>query len=235
MADAVDHRLIYVRQAEEYDLLVSREDYQGHILPALASIRPWAGLEVVELGAGTGRLTRLLGPKARNVLALDLSAHMLAEARPTLSRAGLDNCRLIQGDGRHLPLASRVADLVIAGWTFGHFVSWYRPAWRQEVERAVAEMLRALRPGGTAVILETLGTGRTTPRPPTKGLAAYYALLENQLGFSLTWIRTDYRFCSLAEAERLIRFFFGPQLASQVTQKGEPIVPECTGLWWRTT
>jgi hypothetical protein len=35
----IDHEEIYGAEAEGYDLLVSREDYQGHVLPALREIR----------------------------------------------------------------------------------------------------------------------------------------------------------------------------------------------------
>ncbi|MDX1523773.1 MAG: class I SAM-dependent methyltransferase, partial [Anaerolineae bacterium] len=60
----------------------------------------------------------------------------------------------------------------------------------------------------------------------------YYAFLEQSLGFAYTWIRTDFQFESLAEAERLNRFFFGDDLAEQVLKNEWVIVPECTGIWW---
>ena len=81
--------------------------------------------------------------------------------------------------------------------------------------------------------METLGTGRESPLPPTPGLADYYAHLENQRGFSGTWIRTDYLFDSLEEAIDLVRFFFGETLANQVNVSQSPLVPECTGIWWK--
>ena len=52
-------------------------------------------------------------------------------------------------------------------------------------------------------------------------------------GFASTWVRTDYRFSSAAEAEELIGFFFGPELAARVAGEGMLVVPECTGIWWR--
>jgi hypothetical protein len=103
-------------------------------------------------------------------------------------------------------------------------------AWREQVGRALAEIKRVLRPGGTAIILETLGTGHETPHPPD-ALVAYYAFLEEE-GFVSTWVRTDYRFASLAEAEALIRFFFGHDLAAQAVRENWVVLPECTGLWW---
>ncbi|MCC7207638.1 MAG: class I SAM-dependent methyltransferase, partial [Anaerolineae bacterium] len=50
--------------------------------------------------------------------------------------------------------------------------------------------------------------------------------------FGSTWVRTDYRFASLAEAERLTRFFFGDALADEVVRRKWVTLPECTGLWW---
>ena len=103
-----------------------------------------------------------------------------------------------------------------------------------ERARDMAEMKRVLRPGGTAVIFETLGTGSEEPNPPTETLAAYYAYLENEQGFSTTWIRTDYQFESVSEAGELAGFFFGDDLAAQVTANEWVILPECTGIWWLT-
>jgi ubiquinone/menaquinone biosynthesis C-methylase UbiE len=102
------------------------------------------------------------------------------------------------------------------------------------ISQALAEVRRVLRRGGTAVIIETLGTGRETPQPPSPALAEYYAWLEGEHGFSATWIRTDYRFASLEEAARLTGFFFGVGFAAQVVENRWVDVPECTGIWWRT-
>lgn len=230
-----DFRYIYDNQAEQYERLISREDHHGNIKPALAQILPLAGLEVVEVGAGTGRLTRLLAPEVRRITAFDRSTHMLSVAQQQLATSGLDNWRLGSADNRQLPLKSGWADLTIAGWSLGHSVGWYPGSWQQEVGRALAEMSRVLRPGGTIVLLETLGTNRATPRPPTPGLVAFFAWLEQEQGFRRTWIRTDYCFASVQEADELARFFFGDEMADNILAAGSPVVPECTGIWWRST
>jgi hypothetical protein len=36
------------------------------------------------------------------------------------------------------------------------------------------------------------------------------------------------------EAEELTRFFFGDELANRIKNEGLLIVPECTGIWWKT-
>jgi ubiquinone/menaquinone biosynthesis C-methylase UbiE len=230
-----DFQTIYAQHADQYDQLVAREDYQGNIIRTLSQIRPLAGLDVVELGAGTGRLTTLLAPQARSMRVFDASQHMLDVASEKLARSGLENWEVAVADSRMLPVGDASADLSIAGWTFGHLTEWQAETWRDEIGRALGEMLRVLRPGGTAIVLETLGTGRETPQPPNAGLAAYYAMLEQEYRFSTTWIRTDYRFNSATEAAVLTSFFFGTAMPASVAAEGYAIVPECTGVWWLTT
>jgi hypothetical protein len=63
-------------------------------------------------------------------------------------------------------------------------------------------------------------------------LADYYGRLERQHGFQRQWIRTDYQFHSVSEAERLTRFFFGDQLADRIVSEKLTRLPECTGIWY---
>lgn len=227
-----DFQKIYQTQANDYDLLVSREDYQGNLSKALNTICTLTECAVVEFGAGTGRLTRLIAPQVRSIQAFDLSLHMLSVAAKTLRSLGLSNWEIAVADNRYLPIKASVADIAIEGWSFGHFVGWYPEDWQLEIGKALHEMRRVLRPPGIAIILETMGTGHTTPTPPTEGLATFYQWLEDEHGFSFMSIRTDYRFQDLAEAEHLTRFFFGDTLADRVVQENTLILPECTGLWW---
>ncbi len=229
-----DYEAIYRERAREYDRMVAREDYQQNILRALTRIRPLAGVDVVEMGAGTGRLSRLIAPFVKSIVAFDRSKAMLDVAAEHLKASPLTDWQLVVGDNRHLPAADGIADVSIAGWSFGHATGWYPETWRREIDLAVGQMKRVLRPGGTAIILETLGTGQETSRPPTAALAAYYALLEAERGFAPSWIRTDYRFDSAQEAEVLTRFFFDDALADRVAREGLVILPECTGIWTLT-
>lgn len=231
MTDHFKH--IYASGAAQYDALVSREDHQGHLLPAIEAIRPLDGLDVVEFGAGTGRLTRLIAPRVKSVRAYDDSAHMLEAAAQTLTGMGLANWHVAQADNRALPEEDHSADVTLAGWSFGHMVGWSPDHWRDNIGAMLSEMRRITRPGGVLIILETLGTGTATPAPPTAGLAEYYQWLEEVHGFARTWLRTDYAFMSVGEAEQLTRFFFGDALADRIAAEGVLVLPECTGLWWQ--
>lgn len=231
----VSYEETYANGADRYDALVSAEDFAGNLLPAVERIVALAGLEVVELGAGTGRLTRMLAPRVRSLRAFDGSAHMLAFAEKSLRDGGHgDRVTFAVADNASLPVADASCDLSVEGWSIGHVTVWHPDAWRAHAARAVDEMLRVLRPGGTALLIETLGTGVEAPRVRNPALAGFYAYLENERGFDATWVRTDYRFASRDEAERLVRGFFGDALGDLVAGDERATLPECTGLWWRT-
>ncbi len=223
---------IYAAHADDYDRLVEREDHQSNVIAAIRQLQPLDNAAVVELGAGTGRITRQLVPWIKSMRAFDGSEHMLGVARKHLEKSGFTNWSLEVADNAALPVENASVDLSIAGWSLGHQTAWAEDRWRVTIGAAVDEMLRVLRPGGTAAILETLGTGVSEPAPPNESLAAYYQWLEQVRGFQKIWIRTDYKFASIEEGVELFRFFFGQTRAQRVLDAGSPIVPECTGIWY---
>ena len=223
-----DHAHIYESEAEKYHLLISK---QPNLAPYLDEIRPFAGLDIVDLGAGTGRLSCVVAPAANSLVALDASESMLHVTATRLKQAGLTNWTTKQADHRNIPLYEQSADLIVAGWTICYLANSNDPAWEQNLADVIAEMKRVLRPGGTLIILETMGTGSETPNPPDF-LREYYARLVEAYGFSHKWIRTDYEFESVEQAVELTRFFFGEQLADDVHAQKLTRVPECAGIWW---
>jgi ubiquinone/menaquinone biosynthesis C-methylase UbiE len=222
---------IYAQHADLYERLVSREDYQSNILTTLQRIAPLKGLEVVEPGAGTARLTRILASLARHILALDTSSNMLSTGASLLQERGFNNWQAALADHRSLPVTSHSADLVVSGWSLCYLAVWGGHDWKNDLERAFSEFFRILRPGGKIILLESLGTGNVNPHPPDH-LKEYLAYLD-KAGFRSTWIRTDYRFASLQEAQELVSFFFGDALADKVRQEGWQTLPECTGIYWK--
>lgn len=224
-----DHQEIYREQAAQYELLVSREDYQGNLLRALNELIPFTGQTVVEFGAGTGRLTGLLEPVVRRIYAFDHSPHMLHTAAGKLKQPAL-----AASDHRWMALRNSVADVALSGWSVCYVVVDHPETWQRELSLALDEMRRVTRPGGMLILLETLGTGFEQPTPP-EHLHAYYAALAER-GFQRRWIRTDYRFRSRAEAESSARFFFGEGMIPKIREvRGEVLLPECTGVWWLRT
>jgi ubiquinone/menaquinone biosynthesis C-methylase UbiE len=223
---------IYRTHGEEYERLVAREDYQGNLWRAIEPLLPHGHLSIADMGAGTGRFARLFAPISRHIYCFDRSHHMLSVARRALHDRRVSNFSLLVADNSRVPLESGAVDLSLAGWNFGHSTEWHPGAWQERIRSAVDELLRLARPGGRAMIFETLGTGARQPAAPTEALAAYYEYLEHQRGFTLVQVQTDYRFASLDEAHELTRFFFGDQMGEKVLSEGWITVPEWTGLWW---
>jgi SAM-dependent methyltransferase len=101
-----------------------------------------AGRRVLEIGCGSAPCARWLRTAGADVVALDLSAGMLARAAE-LNRSSGVNVPLVQADAGALPLASGSVDLACSAFGGLPFVA--------DVEGALAEVARVLRPGGRFV------------------------------------------------------------------------------------
>jgi ubiquinone/menaquinone biosynthesis C-methylase UbiE len=150
---------IYTTQAKEYHRLITPEDADSNLLPALLRVHPLAGSRILDLGSGTGRiplLVRRLLPEM--VVGLDLHRAMLREQAGQRARVG-GEWQLVQADMRQLPFPKGWADVVIAGWALGHLRGWYAQDWQEQIGRVVREMHRAVRPAGRVLRLAGRGVG----------------------------------------------------------------------------
>jgi SAM-dependent methyltransferase len=103
---------------------------------------------VLDLGAGTGKLTRLLLRRFADVVAVEPDPGMLRLLLPL----GL-GARVLTGSAEKIPLEDASVDAVFAAETFH--------VW--DGERALAEVARVLRPGGVFVLMWNLPAGPTEP------------------------------------------------------------------------
>jgi SAM-dependent methyltransferase len=146
--------------ADEYER--ARPSYPDD---AVAFVVERAGLHpgrtVVDVGAGTGKLTRLLVPSGARVIAAEPVAEMRAKLQEAEPRA-----EAIDATAEELPLADGAADAITVAQAF----NWF------DHDRALPELHRVLRPGGLLVLVWNM---RDTADPLQRGLERLLRPLRN--------------------------------------------------------
>lgn len=96
------------------------------LMDRLHRIVDLSGLELVDLGAGTGRATIEAARKARRVIAVDRFEAVIPYGRERIAQAGLTNVTYIRADNDHLPLADNCLDASICAWAVWNRQEAYR-------------------------------------------------------------------------------------------------------------
>lgn len=129
--------LSFGSQAAAYER--GRPSYPPEAVDWLLAANPGSPVrEVLDLGAGTGKLTSRLVERGLNVVAVDPSAELLDVLRTTLPETPA-----LLGSAEQIPLPDNSVDAVLVAQAW----HWFDP------ERAVAEAARVLRPGGRLGLL----------------------------------------------------------------------------------
>lgn len=127
----------FQRNAVAYE--VSRPSYPAEAVACiLGRTRLGPGRAVLDLAAGTGKLTRLLVPSGADVIAVEPVEAM----RSVLLEVCGDHVEVLDGTAEAIPLGDASVDAVTVAQAF----HWFDPP------AALAEMARVLRPGGTLVL-----------------------------------------------------------------------------------
>jgi SAM-dependent methyltransferase len=124
------------RQAASFDRAAvvyerSRPEYPAE---AVDWLLPAGATTVLDLGAGTGKLTRALAARGLEVFAVDPSPKMLEQLR-----AAIPGATVSVGTAEDIPLADASVDAIVVGQAW-HWV---------DQDAALPSVARVLRPGGT--------------------------------------------------------------------------------------
>jgi ubiquinone/menaquinone biosynthesis C-methylase UbiE len=142
------------RRVQRYGWDLAAEDYEplwgAQIAPAhralLEAARLWAGERVLDVACGTGLVSLQAAARVRpagQVLGVDISERMVAEAAARATAHGVANATFARMDAEALDLPDAGFDAVLCALGL-----MYAPT----PETALAEMARVLRPGGRAVL-----------------------------------------------------------------------------------
>jgi ubiquinone/menaquinone biosynthesis C-methylase UbiE len=156
---------VFDRVADAYD--AGRPSYPDELYRAVGELTgiDLDGAMTVDVGAGTGIMTRALRARGSHVIAVDPGAEMLARLM-SRSERGTPAVAAVQGDGNALPLADGVADLV----TYAQSWHWLDPV------LSIAEARRVLRARGAIV-----GCWNLHHAAQADWLAAYEARLAEEV------------------------------------------------------
>jgi SAM-dependent methyltransferase len=123
----------FARVADAYEQ--ARPGYPADAVLWLAGETP---CDVVDLGAGTGKLTRTLAALGHHVVAVEPLGEMLDRLR-----AAVPGATAVAGSAESMPLPDGAADVVACAQAF----HWF------DHEPALAEIARVLRPGGRIALV----------------------------------------------------------------------------------
>src|SRR5918995_3134328 len=130
-----------------------------HLEQRLA-LEPWLriapGAEVLDVGCGVGRWSRLLAARGAHVTGIDLSSTMIAQAKRRASQAGvIERCDFLVQDSAELAL-HRKFDLVLGVTVLQHMLD------SGSVRNAIQRMVEHLAPHGRIILLEAAPAASAT-------------------------------------------------------------------------
>ena len=109
------------------------------------------GATALDLGCGGGHVSYRAAPHVAHVVACDVTPAMLAEVQKTAAERGLGNISVKQTPAETLPFDAEAFDFVLCRFTTHHW---------QNMEDGLREARRVLKPGGTAMFIDTICPAR---------------------------------------------------------------------------
>jgi len=139
--DVAKHRTRAAWAAGDYGAVARREFWMtGERLVRRVGLRP--GETALDVACGTGNAALRAAAAGASVTALDLTPELLMAGRELAREAGVA-IRWVEGDAENLPFADASFDAVVSA-----FGCMFAP----DHERAAAELVRVLKPGGRLAI-----------------------------------------------------------------------------------
>lgn len=133
-------------QANAY--VTSAVHARGDDLDALsAALESHAGARLLDLGCGGGHVSFTAAPRVREVVAYDLSSHMLAAVTAEAAARGLTNISTVEGVAESLPFGDASFDVVVSRYSAHH---WH------DLDAGLSQARRVLGPQGRAIFMDVV-------------------------------------------------------------------------------
>lgn len=106
---------------------------------------------LLDIGCGAGHASFTAAPRVAKVTAYDLSEGMLAVVAEEAEKRGLSNISCTQGPAEVLPFTDNSFDIVISRYSAHH---WH------DIQAALMEIRRVLKPGGRFIMMDIATPGK---------------------------------------------------------------------------
>ncbi|MEM7115143.1 MAG: class I SAM-dependent methyltransferase [Chloroflexota bacterium] len=171
-------------------------DREGKVIAHLDRILP-NGL-VLDIGAGNGFTAVRLTTPQRTIIPLEPDSRMVDHTLPLVWAKGV---------AQAIPFHDSTFDAVYATWAF--FFSGIT-----DLEIGLREARRVLKEGGLLTIVDNAGNDEFCRLAPRDIASDRHWWLAR--GFAETLLSTSFQFDSVAEARKLISFYFGESVGAKV-------------------
>jgi SAM-dependent methyltransferase len=199
--EALAWEVLYRLEPQLYDRWAAAE----RLHPGIMDWLPANPHRVLEVGAGSGRLTMELVQRCDQLIATEPASGLRALLGERLGERGATNARLVDAFADSLPVGDGWADLVVA-------CSVLTPDAAHGGDGGIRELERACAPGGTVVIVWPNNLEWLADR------GYGYVSFPGEM-----WLE----FASPGEAYELARAFY-PRAAEEIRRRGDRRVPYST-------
>ncbi len=143
--------------AEMFDNISAKYDFLNHFMSlgidhlwrkrAINMLKDKKPKKIIDLATGTGDFAlAALKLNPEQIVGVDISKGMLEEGRKKIKKKGKENIiSMVLGDSESLPFEDNEFDALTVGFGVRNY---------ENLEKGLSDMLRVIKPGGTAVILE---------------------------------------------------------------------------------
>ena len=221
-----DHPEVYEQENRGFDP-------DGMVEQAMSRLAPWRGLDVLDIGCGSGFHLPRFAREAASVTGVEPHPGLVALAQRRLRAVrrdpGLGSMRVLRGTAQSLPLAPASVDLIHARWAY-----FFGPG----CEPGLAEVSRVLRHGGTAFVIDNDAVTSTFGRWFRQGYPQVDPDAVQRFWSSHGWQReqvlTRLELGSRDTFESVVRIEFDPRTADRIlSEHSGSSVDYAVNLWWR--
>ena len=169
-------------------------DRAGKVIDYLQNKLPFG--KILDIGAGNGYTAEKLQHSQRQIIALEPDSKMIDPSK---------NIIWVKSVAQNLPFHDNTFDAIYSTWAF-----FFPDMGEEMVDKGIAEIERVIKPDGKVFIVDNAGNDEFS------SFSERYIGNENQdfaywnkKGFKKTIINTHFKFDSVAEAQKLLGFYFG--------------------------